>query len=78
MVPMIEIVFVVVSAALGLRWFRRTNLYRAHRSHGLTPGQQGQRAEFGMYQLPRPTLPPAALNGHERSRRRARFARRGH
>ena len=77
MVVMFEIVFLIVCAALGLRWFLRTNLYRAHRRSGVEPGKQGNLAGFGMYQLPRPTPPPAALRGYERPRRRWWFSRRG-
>jgi hypothetical protein len=47
MVPMLEIAFLVVCAALGLRWFRRTNLYRAHRRSGVDPGQRGTRSLTG-------------------------------
>lgn len=39
MVAMLEIAFLIVCAALGLRWFRRTSLYKAHRRSGAWPGQ---------------------------------------
>ena len=41
MVPMLEIAFLVACTALGLWWFRRTNLYRAHRRSGVDPSQFG-------------------------------------
>jgi hypothetical protein len=41
MVPMFEIAFVIVCVVLGLWWFRRTSLYRAHRRSGIDPGQSG-------------------------------------
>jgi hypothetical protein len=75
MVPMFEVVVLVICAVPGLRWLRRTSLYRYHRSHGFTPGEHGNMVSFGMYQLPRPTPPPAALHGYERPPRRRRFAR---
>ncbi len=40
MVAVFESVFVIVCVVLGVRWFRRTNLYRARRSAG-DPGQSG-------------------------------------
>src|SRR5262249_20343717 len=41
MVPTLEIAFLVLCVALGVRWFRRTNIYRAHRRSGVSPGQFG-------------------------------------
>jgi hypothetical protein len=41
MVAVFEIVFLIVCAGLGLWWFRRTNLYRAHRRSGGDPSQFG-------------------------------------
>jgi hypothetical protein len=41
MVLMLEIASLVVCTALGLWWFRRTNLYRVHRRAGVDPGQRG-------------------------------------
>jgi hypothetical protein len=50
MVAMLEIVFLIVFAVLGVWWFRRTNIYRAHRRSGADPGQYGWGASdrFGM------------------------------
>jgi hypothetical protein len=54
MVAMFEIVFVIVCAVVGLWWFRRTNIYRAHRRSGADPGQFGVATSerFGMYTRP--------------------------
>jgi hypothetical protein len=41
MVQILEIAFLVVSVVLGLWWFSRTNIYRAHRRSGADPGQFG-------------------------------------
>jgi hypothetical protein len=42
MVAMLEIVFLIVFVVLGLRWFSRTNLFRAYRrAGGRDPGQHG-------------------------------------
>lgn len=41
MVAIFEVAFLVVVVVLGLRWFRRTNLYRAHRRSPRNPGQHG-------------------------------------
>jgi hypothetical protein len=41
MVATFEVVFLIVCAVLGLRWFRGTNLYRAHRRSPGDPGQHG-------------------------------------
>jgi hypothetical protein len=51
MVAMVEIAFLIVCVVLGLRWFLRTNLYRAHRrSPGGDPGQHGHGwGSQGMY-----------------------------
>lgn len=43
MVAMFEVAFLILSTALGVWWFRRTNLYRAHRTLGVDPGQFGTR-----------------------------------
>ena len=75
MVPMFEVAFLVVCAAFGLWWFRRTNISKAHRRYGFSPGRQGTRVDFGMYQPSRPTPPPAALHGYEGPRRRWWFSR---
>jgi hypothetical protein len=49
MVPILELACVITLAALGVSWFRRTNIYRNHRSHGsVDPGQHGRQG-FGMY-----------------------------
>ena len=39
MVAVLEIVFLIICAVLGVWWFRRTSLYRARR--GVDPGQSG-------------------------------------
>ena len=54
MVAIFEIAFLVVCAALGTTWFRRTNLYQAHRRSGIDPGQHGANAsmKYGMYTKP--------------------------
>lgn len=39
MVAVLEIVFLIICAVLGVGWFRRTSLYRARR--GVDPGQSG-------------------------------------
>ena len=54
MVAMFEIAFLIVCTVLGLRWFRRTNIYRAHRRSGVDPGQHGvgTSERFGMYTKP--------------------------
>ena len=77
MVAIIELVMLLVLVLFGGLWFRGTPTYKAHRSRGVTPGQQGNWANFGMYQPSRPTLPPAALNDYERPRRRWWFTRKG-
>jgi len=41
MVAVFEIVFLILFAVIGVWWFRRTNLYRAHRSSGADMGQSG-------------------------------------
>jgi len=41
MVATLEAVFLIVCAVLGVWWFRRTNLYRAHRRSPGDPGQHG-------------------------------------
>jgi amino acid transporter len=41
MVAVFEIVFLILFAVIGVWWFRRTNLYRAHRSSGADTGQSG-------------------------------------
>jgi hypothetical protein len=48
MVAMFEIVFLIVCVLLGLLWFRRTNLYRAHQRSGVDPGQSGSTASKGL------------------------------
>lgn len=72
MVAVIEVVVLAVLAALGLGWFRRTALYRAHRRSGVGPGQYGSRAGFGMYQPSNPPPLPDAVHGQERLRRSGR------
>jgi hypothetical protein len=41
MVAIVEISLVIVCAVLGVWWFGRTSLYRAHRRSGADPGQFG-------------------------------------
>lgn len=42
MVAVLEVVFLLVCVFLGVRWFRRTSLFRAYRrSGGKDPGQHG-------------------------------------
>jgi ABC-type nickel/cobalt efflux system permease component RcnA len=41
MVAMIEIASLFLLVILGVWWFRRTNLYRAHRRSPGVPGQHG-------------------------------------
>jgi len=41
MVATVEIALLIVCAVLGVRWFRRTNIYRAHRRSGADPGRFG-------------------------------------
>ena len=41
MVAMLEIAFLILCVTAGVRWFRRTNLYRAHRRSPGVPGQHG-------------------------------------
>ena len=41
MVAMLETVFLILFLVLGIRRFRRTNLYRAHRRSGIDPGRSG-------------------------------------
>jgi hypothetical protein len=49
-VAALELVFVIVGVALGVWWFSRTNLYRAHRRGSRDPGQHGYGwGTHGMY-----------------------------
>lgn len=48
MVGIFEVVFLMVCVLLGLRWFLRTNLYRAHRRSPRDPGQHGHGLEWGI------------------------------
>ena len=77
MVLTFEVAFLVLCMILGLWWFRRTNISKAHRRYGFSPGQQGSRVFWGAHQPLRPMPPPAALHGYERPRRRWWFARKG-
>ena len=56
MVAMFEVAFLIVLLALGLRWFLRSNIYRAHRRSGVDPGQfgWGNEGRFGMLGGPNP------------------------
>ena len=51
MVAMFEIAFLIAGAVLGVLWFSRTNIYRAHRRSGADPGQFGTNlaGKFGAY-----------------------------
>jgi hypothetical protein len=42
MVAMVEIVFLIVCAVLGLWWFSRTSTFRAHRRSGVDPDWRPQ------------------------------------
>jgi len=51
MVAMLEIVFLIACSVLGLWWFTRTNVYRAHRRSPGDPGQfVDERGRFGELQ----------------------------
>ncbi len=82
MVAVIEVAVLLLFTLLFYLWFRGTNMAKAHRRHGLHPGQQGNRVTPALHSLPwgipPPTPPPAALHDFEqRPRRRWWFARRG-
>jgi hypothetical protein len=53
MVAMFEVGFLIICLVLGLWWFRRTNLYRAHRR---SPGQFDDTNSMG-------SPPPGTLGG---------------
>jgi|tagenome__1003787_1003787.scaffolds.fasta_scaffold17753896_2 hypothetical protein len=54
MVAILEIVFLIVCAALGSWWFSRTSLFRAHMRSGADPRAKGDDFGFGK-QSPRIT-----------------------
>jgi hypothetical protein len=41
MVTIFEVALLVVCGSVGLWWFSRTNLYRAHKRSGTDPGRRG-------------------------------------
>jgi hypothetical protein len=80
MVPVAEVVVLVLLAVVGVWWFRRTPLYRAHRRSGVVPGQWSAWTSprwYGDNPMPqRPELRPQAGLAPRRAGRRPRGRRR--
>jgi len=61
-VAVLEIVFVIVVVALGMRWYLRTPMHRARKRSRVGLGQVAGHWGFGMYAPSDPTPPPRALH----------------
>jgi hypothetical protein len=75
---MLEIAFLVVCVVLGLWWFSRTNIYRAHRRSGADPGQFGVGTSHSIGMLGGQTGGLSGVRPTRRSKTSSRSSLRSH